>query len=113
MQAAIVVTWTHPVPGREQKGLAYAAEVEEYWGQRAREGKCSQPETFFSERGGGLWMVKGERDTLMQIHDSDENRMLIFKGDLLLENFSVDICYAGESAADYLQRYASALSTIS
>ena len=57
-------------------------------------------------------MVTGDRDTLMQIHDSDEARMLTFKGELLLEDFSLDFFYAGDSAADYMTRYASALTAI-
>ena len=112
MQTAMVVTWTHPVPGREDKALAYGAEVTEFWNARAAEGKCSPPELFFSERGTGLWMVKGDRDTLLQIHDADEARLLTLKGELLLEGFSLDFCYAGDAAADYMTRYASALSTI-
>jgi hypothetical protein len=108
----MVVTWTHPVPGREAKALDYGAEVSRFWEARAAEGKCTPPETFFSDRGGGLWMVKGDRETLLEIHDSDDGRLLTLKGDLLLENFHVDFCYAGEAAADYMNRYASALSTI-
>lgn len=75
-----------------------AERQEDYWGKRAAEGKCTAPEMFFSERGTGLWMVKGDRDVLMQIHDTDEARMLTLKGELLLEAFSVDFCYAGEAA---------------
>lgn len=113
MQTAIVVTWTHPFPGREEKALAYGAEVTDFWGKKAAEGICTEPEIFFSERGTGFWFVKGDRDALLQIHDTDEARLLTFKGELLLENFSVDFFYADEAAADYMTRYASALTTIS
>lgn len=112
MQTAMVVTWTHPVPGREEKALAYGAEVMEFWGTRASEGKCSQPEMFFSERGTGLWMVRGDRDTLLQVHDTDEAQQLTLKGELLLEGFCLEFFYAGAAAADYMTRYASALSAI-
>ena len=112
MQSALVVTWTHPVPGREQKALEFAAEVQAFWGKMASEGKCSQPQMFFSERGTGLWIVTGERDTLMQLHDSEEARLFLMKGDLLLENYSADIVYTGDSAMDYLTRYGNALSVI-
>ncbi len=112
MQAAMVVTWTHPIAGREAKALEYGDQVMKYWQERAREGKCSEPEIFFSEHGTGLWMVKGDRDTLLQIHDTDEARLLTMKGDLLMEGFAIDFCYAGEAAADFMARYASALSAI-
>lgn len=113
MQTAIVVSWTHPFPGREQKALEYGAEVTEFWGKKAAEGQCSEPSIFFSERGTGFWFVKGDRDLLLRIHDSDEARLLSLKGELLLENFSIDFFYADEDAADYMKRYASALTTIS
>jgi hypothetical protein len=112
MQFAMVVTWNQPVPGREDKALAYGAEVMEFWGKRASEGKCSEPELFFSDRGTGLWMVKGDWDTLKQIHDTDEGRQLTLKGGLLLEGFCLDFFYAGDDAADYMTRYATALSAI-
>lgn len=112
MQSALVVTWTHPVPGREQKALEFAAEVQEYWGRKASEGRCSEPQMFFSERGTGLWIVTGERDALMELHDAEESRLFLMKGDLLLENYSADIVYTGDSAMDYLKRYGNALSVI-
>lgn len=113
MQTAMVATWAQPVPGREEKALAYGAEVADYWSKKAAEGKCTQPELFFSERGTGLWFVKGDRDTLLKIHDTDEARMLTLKGELLLENFSLDFFYADDAAADFMMRYASALTAIS
>ena len=113
MQAAMVVTWTHPIAGREQKALEYAAEVQDFWGKQAREGRCSEPQMFFSERGTGLWIVTGEREALMQVHDSDESRLLTMKGELLLEAFSADIVYTGDGALDYMKRYGSALGAIS
>lgn len=112
MQAAMVVTWTHPIVGREEKALAYGAEVSDFWGGQARAGKCSQPELFFTDAGSGIWMVKGDRDVLMQIHDSDAARMLTLKGEILLENFCLEFFYAGDGAADYMARYQSALMAI-
>lgn len=112
MQAAIVVTFTRPIVGRESKALAYGAEVNDFWGARAREGKCTEPELFITEAGSGMWMVKGDRDVLMQIHDSDEARMLTLKGEILLESFCLEFFVTGDSANDYMMRYQSALAAI-
>jgi NAD(P)-dependent dehydrogenase (short-subunit alcohol dehydrogenase family) len=49
---------------------------------------------------------------LPQVHDSDEARLLTLKGELLLEGFCLDFFYAGDAAADYMTRYATALSAI-
>lgn len=112
MQSAMAVTWNQPIPGREDNSLAYGADVMEFWGKKASEGKCSPPQLFFSEAGTGLWLVTGDRDAVLQVHDTDEARMLTFKGELLLENFSLQFFYAGDAAADYMMRYASALTAI-
>ncbi|HSN11791.1 MAG TPA: hypothetical protein VLS51_06770 [Propionibacteriaceae bacterium] len=113
MQTAMVVTWTHPIPGREAKALEYAAEVARFWGKQAAEGLCSEPEMFFSDRGTSMWIVKGERDVVLRIHDMDEARLLTLKGELLLEEFNVDFFYTGDAAADYMVRFNSALTSIS
>lgn len=113
MQTAMVVTWTHPIPGREQKSLEYGAEVMEFWGRKAAEGMCSAPQLYFSDRGRGMWVVTGDRDALMAIEGSDEARLLTLKGELLLEEFCVDMFYAGDASADYMARYGAALAAIS
>lgn len=112
MQAAMVVTFSNPVVGREAKAIEYGAEVEDFWTARASEGKCSAPELFLTDSGTGIWMVKGDRDVLMQIHDSEAGHMLILKGELLLNDFRVEFYYAGDSAADQMVGYSSALSAI-
>lgn len=112
MQAAVVVTWTKPVTGREARALEYGDQVNKFWAEQAKQGKCSQPELFFSEHGTGMWMVKGDRDALLQIHDTEESKMFLLQGDLLFENYSVDVCYTGDSAADYMAHYARALQAI-
>lgn len=106
MQAAMVVTWTEPVPGREIKAVEYGADVNAFWTQQCQAGNCSAPETFFSERGSGLWMVKGDRDTLMEIHDSEESQNFIMRGQLLLKDFCVDFVTAGEASDAFMARYA-------
>jgi hypothetical protein len=113
MQTALIVTWTHPFPGREEKALAFGAEVTDFWGKQAADGNCTEPAIFFSEkRGTGLWFVKGDRDTLLHISDTEEARLLSLKGELLLENFNIEFFYADEEADDFLRRYASALPSI-
>jgi hypothetical protein len=80
MDAAIVLTWSAPFPGREKKTLEFVAQADEYWGKRAAEGRCTQPEWFFLPTGGGMWMVKGERRVLEELIQTDEARRLLVKG---------------------------------
>lgn len=112
MLMALVVSWTHPIAGREEKALAYGAEVAEFWGKKFADGLCSEPQMFFAEAGRGLWIVTGEREVLTQINDTEEARLLTMKGELLLESFTVETFYAGQAALDYMMLYGKALATI-
>jgi len=102
VQAALVVTWTRTVVGREQLALDYGLEVKEYWAKLAAEGKCSPPELFFFSDGHGLWMVKGDVDTLWSIHVEEATQRLVAKGQLLLEDFAFDFVITGEDAEAYM-----------
>ncbi len=102
----MVVTWTEPIPGREMKAIEYGADVTAYWTKQAQEGKCSVPENFLSERGCGHWMVNGDRDTLLDVHDIDGPQDLIMRGQLLLGSFSVDFFTAETASDSFLPRFA-------
>lgn len=106
MDTALVVNFKMPFPGRERQALDYASEVDGYWGRLASEGKCSPPESFFFETGHGLWVVKGERDTLLALQAEEATQRLIIKGELLLQDFSAEIVKTGTAAQEYLLRYA-------
>lgn len=106
MKAAIVVTWTEPVPGREMKALEFGVDVTAYWTKQADAGLCSAPEMFFSERGSGMWIVKGDRDALFSIHDTEESQNLLARGQLLMNDFSMDFFTVGDATDAYLARYA-------
>lgn len=106
MKTAMVVTWTEPIPGREMKALEYGADVTAYWTKHAKAGKCGLPEMYFSERGKGMWIVEGERDVLFGIHDTDQAKDLLARGQLLLNDFCVDFYTVGDASDAWLARYA-------
>jgi hypothetical protein len=106
MKYAYVVTWKGSVPGREMKAIEYGAEVQEYWGKLAAEGKCSEPEMFFFPDGHGMWMVKGEFQTLEQLWFTDRAQHLLAKGGWLLEDFGFEFVRTGDSADQYLAFFA-------
>ncbi|HET9187517.1 MAG TPA: hypothetical protein VFN80_06160 [Acidothermaceae bacterium] len=112
MNAAMVATWTHPFPGREEKALSYAKDVNEYWTDLATKGRCSPPEIFFSDTGLAFWIVRGEREQLLLLSETDQARLLMVKGELLLDSFRVEFYHAGEAALDYLEQYGKVLATI-
>ena len=112
MKAALVATWTQPIPGREQKALEYGAEVMAHWSRLAQQGKCTEPEMFFAETGVGMWMVKGDRATLMAESENDEARLLSMKGDLLLKDFALVLYHTGDAADAFMATYSQALAAI-
>ena len=112
MNAAMVATWTHPFPGREEKALTYAKEVNEYWTEQATKGRCTAPEIYFSDAGIAFWLVRGEREQLLLLSETDQARLLMMKGELLLDSFRVEFYHAGEAALDYLEQFGKALITI-
>jgi len=113
MDAAMVVTWGQPVAGREQKALEYGAEVMAHWSRLAQEGKCTEPEMFLSDNGVGLWMVKADRATLMAELDNDATQLLLMKGDLLLQGFTMAVYRTGAAADAFMATYGKALQAIS
>lgn len=106
MKYAYVVTWKGPVTGREMKALEYGAEVQTYWGKLAAEGKCSEPEMFFFPQGHGMWMIKGEFQTLEELWLTDESQHLLAKGYWLLEDFGYEFARTGDSADQYMVDFA-------
>jgi hypothetical protein len=61
MKAAFVVKFTTSVPGREKAALAYAREVDDFWGKKAAEGLCTEPKWFWATAGESMWFVEGVR----------------------------------------------------
>ncbi|NNE96656.1 MAG: hypothetical protein HKN24_11575 [Acidimicrobiales bacterium] len=106
MMYAYVVTWKSTIPGREQLSLDYGLEVAEYWGKLAADGKCTEPEMFFFPDGHGMWMVKGEFETLQQLWMTDEGQHLLIKGRYLLEDFGYEFARTGDAADQYLMFFA-------
>jgi hypothetical protein len=107
MKAALITHFRHPIAGREKLALDYGAEVNDYWGKLAADGKCTFPEFFFSTTGGWhLWMVKGDLETLEEIQRAPETQTLLHKGSLLLENFGSELHLTGETADEYMLRFA-------
>lgn len=106
MKYAYVVTWKGAVPGREKFALDYGREVEEYWGKFAADGKCSEPETFFFPDGHGMWMVKGDFETLERLWMTDEAQHMLVKGRWLLEDFGYEFVRTGDAADQYMTFFA-------
>jgi hypothetical protein len=105
MDCAVVHTWTIPIPGREKAALDYGIEANAYWSKSATEGKCSEPEMFFFS-GHNMWMIKGDPDTLWQLHAAEEAQRLLANGQSLPQDWSYEFAMTGDAGTEYLLRYA-------
>lgn len=112
MDVAMVLSWSAPFPGREKKALEFAAEADEYWGKRAAEGRCTQPEWFFLPTGGGMWMVKGERQVLEELLREDEARRLLARGFVLVQGWGYTVAHYGSGAERFMGEYAQELESL-
>src|SRR6266516_2610068 len=94
--AAVVVTWTQPIPGREAKALEVFMEALGWWGKQADEGRCSKPRTFFAGDGAdGLLVVEGKSDALHELLESDDYEKLNAKGAMIVSDFRARLFYGG------------------
>ncbi len=99
---ALISTWGTPARGREGKALEVFMELMGFWGQKAAEGKCEQPEVFFStDASHGVFIVKGSSDVLYEIEESDEAQQLLAKGHMIVEDLKSHWYFTGD---DEIQR---------
>jgi hypothetical protein len=111
--AAIISTWGATVRGRETKAVEVFGDLNMFWAKKAADGKCSEPESFFSVDGShGVFMVKGKLDALQEIWDSEENEILTDKGQLIVEDLKSQFYVTGEGISVSLSRYVQAISEL-
>jgi hypothetical protein len=92
MKGALVVSWTTPKVGYEQRAVDYAREVDEVWGKYAADGRCSEPEWYWSSHR-SLWIVKGDFAELQVL--MMETMPLQLKGRILIEDFEYELAMYG------------------
>ncbi len=104
MDSAVIVTWSEPIPGREQQALDSAAKSSRYWNARAAEGRCSAPEMFVDANGDGIWIVKGEREALMALFLGPESQRLATGGALLPQDDTCEFARTGAAADAHMPK---------
>lgn len=109
---ALLATYLHPFPGREKEALELGMETAEFYGKLVAEGKCAQPEQLLSAATGKMfWFVKGQREDLVEIVQSDEGKKLNAKCMMLLEGYTFELVLADDEVDEVLMTYAGLLPT--
>ena len=94
--AALIVSWTRAVPGREAKALEAFREALEWWGKQAAEGRCGMPRAFGAgDASGGMLMVEGRSDVLYELMESEQYRKLNSKAVMVADDFRRSCTTAG------------------
>jgi hypothetical protein len=97
--AAVVVSWTRAVPGREAKSFEAFREALEWWGKQAAEGRCGLPRAFgAADASGGMLIIEGRSDGLYELMESEAYRKLASKGVMVADDFRVKLYYGGSDA---------------
>jgi hypothetical protein len=97
--AALVVSWTRAVPGREAKALEALREALEWWGKQAAEGRCGRPRAFGAgDASGGMVMVEGRSDVLYELMESEQYRKRNSKAVMVADDFRAKLYYGGTDA---------------
>src|SRR5438105_15765749 len=96
--AALVTTWGEPITGREAKSLEVFMDALTYWAKQAADGKCSEPDTLLAaDASGGMLIVKGKTDALMELTESDEYSKLLSKAQMIVADLKVHWYTSGDA----------------
>jgi hypothetical protein len=94
--AALVVSWTPAVPGREAKALEAFREALKWWGKQAAAGRCGMPRVFGAgDASDGRLLVEGRSDLLYELMESEEYRKLNSKAVMVADDFRAKLYYGG------------------
>ena len=94
--AALMMSYTKPIPGREAKAMEVFADALTIYGKLAADGKCAEPEVFHHLVGGGMFLVKTE--TIASAHeilDMDEVRKMLDVAMFTVDDFNVEVMVTG------------------
>jgi hypothetical protein len=105
--AALMISYTTPVPGREGKAMEVFAGAFTIFGKLAADGKCAEPEVFHHLIGGGMFIIKTESvDTANRILDMDDVRKMIDTAVFTVNDFQVEIMVTGAKLMNNMSEYA-------
>ncbi len=105
--AALMISYTTPVPGREGKAMEVFAGGFTIFGKLAVDGKCAEPEAFQHLFGGGMFIIKTESvETANEILDMDDVRKMLDTAVFTVNDFHVEILVTGAKLMSNMSEYA-------
>jgi hypothetical protein len=105
-QAALVTTWRTPVPGREKQAIECFMDYLTHVSKQAAEGRTSEPESYFKYDGsGGMGVVRGQSDVLLELWESDDFRDILSRAQLTVQDIYTEMYAAGDTVQDEVGRF--------
>ena len=95
MKVALVITSGVPVVGRESPAIDHVRAFEAFWRSAAAEGKCSEPERFWSSTAPVMTIVKGEAEDLQMLMATPEAQRLVMTAPLVFQDVSWELRWYG------------------
>lgn len=106
---ALFFGWDRPIIGREQEAAEAFNSSLAYWGKQQAEGKIESFEPVLLELHGGdlngFLIVRGERDKLLALKDTEDFKNLTLRTDHAVAGFGIVHALVGEGVAEGMQRW--------
>lgn len=107
MQAALIVRYGRPSPGREQLAFGAFTEALAFFAAQATAGVCENPVVYMASSGGGMIVIGGERSRLLEMAIGEPFRRLFLKAGYAVPDLAHEIMLAGGDAVTEMTTWAS------
>ena len=102
MNSALVFTYTRAFPGREEQAFEAFQDAMTFFGKLAVDGKCLEPEVFIGPFGKGVMVIKGDRDQLRWILDSEDFMPMYMKAAYAVPDIGYELYYFGDDVIELM-----------
>ncbi len=96
MDAALVIHFTRPYPGRETMAFEAFQDAMVFFGKMAADGHCEPPVAYMGTFGGGMFLIHGERSRLHELVMGEEFRRLFLRAGFANEGLRYEFMAAGD-----------------
>ena len=102
MDSAIVFTYSRAFPGREATAFESFQDALTLFGKFAAEDRCLEPEVFTGPFAKGLMVIKGEREKLLGIIETEEFQHMYLKAGWSVPDIGYELFFFGDSVMDLM-----------
>jgi hypothetical protein len=111
----LLISWKHPVVGREERGLEVFNEALGLYGRKQQEGKVESFDvSLFGPNGviGGCINVRGSTDQIALLQEDEEYQRNMVDASLVVEDLAVSAGYTNQGVARQMELYQDAVAKV-